>query len=175
MDLGSRKRLQREQLRREYGTVKVEGDYPGTIWLSVALLLLGCTVGGFAHMPIATGLHQLYCTPQACATLPQALTGWAIAVAPLVVYLWSRTAAVHLGMLLLGCTGTLFVTSNDDVPVEINPVFDLWVLPLTYFLVGLLFVPLSLGISRLAKPGWRATTVAGQHWLLLAGLVAWLA
>ena len=176
MDLGTRRRLRREQLRREYGTTTVHTEYTtAAAWLAVALVLTGSSIGGFAHMPIGTALHELYCTPQSCATLPQALTGWAIAVAPLPVYLWHRAVAVHLGVFLLSFTGTLFVTSNDDIPVDANPVVDLWVLPLTYFLVGLLFVPLSIGISRLVRTGLRAPVVAAQHWLLLAGLILWLA
>ena len=113
---------------------------------------------------IPAALDRLYCTPQSCLTLPQALIGWAVAVTPLAVYLWNRRATIYLSAFLVGLMGTLFIASGGR-----------WVVPLSFFLVGLVFVPISVGISRWAAPGWRAVAVVGQHWLLLAGLILWLA
>ena len=176
MDLGERRRLRREQLRSEHGTTKaLAEDHTTTAWLAMALIIAGSTIGGFAHMPIATALSDLYCTPQSCAALPQVLTGWAIAVVPLPVYLWRRTAALHLGMFLGGFMGTLFITSNQDIPVDVNPTTALWALPLTYFLVGMLFVPFTLGLAWLVRPARRVVVVAVLHWLLLLVLILWLA
>ncbi|MFI6096722.1 hypothetical protein ACIA8G_14270 [Lentzea sp. NPDC051213] len=177
MDLGTRRQLRRERLRREHGTpaATIFKDETTAAWIALVMICVGVSAGSFGHMPIAHALERIYCTPVACASLPQALTGWAIAVAPLPVFLWRRDLAVYLGLLLVTFMSTLFVTSNQDIPVEINPIIDLWVLSLTYFVVGMLFVPLSLGISRLVRPSRRAVVVAAQHWLLLAVLVLWLA
>jgi hypothetical protein len=150
-DLGTRKRLRREQLRVEHGTTAIAREDTTIAWLVVTLIVAGSMIGGFGHMPIATALHEAYCTPQDCATLPQVLTGWAIAMAPLALYAWWRTAAVDLALFLAGFMGTLFITSNQDFPVDTNPVVDLWVLPLTYFLTALLFVPICIGIWRLVR------------------------
>ncbi|MDX8037559.1 hypothetical protein SK803_45820 [Lentzea sp. BCCO 10_0856] len=176
MDLGERRRLRREQLRTEHGTTEViHRDDPRVAVLVVTLVIAGSMIGGFAHMPIGTALNDLYCTPESCTALPQVLTGWAIAVAPLPVYLWHRTAALYLGVFLGGFMGTLFITSNQDIPVDVNPITGLWALPLTYFLVGMLFVPFTIGIAWLVRPARRVAAVAVPHWLLLAGLILWLA
>lgn len=132
--------------------------------IAFATLFAGVQISGIWAEEIATALSQAYCTPEICLALPQALTGWTLAVAPLLVSLWRRDAAIYLATFLAGLMGTLYLAVND-----------LWVPPLAFFLVGLVFVPISLGVSRLAKPGWRAVVVAGQHWLLLAGLILWLA
>ena len=165
MDVGERRRLQRERRRKEHGTTKVsreEGTSPALI--AFALLAFGIQTGGIWREEIITALIRVYCTPESCLTLPQALTGWAIAVAPLPVYLWHRRAAFYLGSFLLGLVG-VFITLGGG----------LWVLPLSYFLVGALFVPISIAVSLLARPEWRTPVVAAQHWLLLAGLILWLA
>jgi hypothetical protein len=151
MDLGTRRRLRREQLRRDHGTEPIPRQDTAVAWLVVVLIVAGSMIGGFAHMPIATALNRLYCTSESCATLPQLLTGWATAVAPLAVYFWHRQTAFYLGLLLAGFTGTLFITSNEDILVDANPLTGLWVLPLTYFLTALLFVPVCVGVWRLVR------------------------
>jgi hypothetical protein len=171
MDLGDRRRQRREQLRKEYGTEKVSQTDDNTIALIAFVGLLLGILGGFVlQEQIAGALNQAYCTPRSCQVLPQALTGWAIAVAPLPVFLWHRNAAFYLGMFLVGLMGTFFITAAQGGTAD-----GLWLLPLVYFVVGLLFVPFSLGISRLAAPGWRAAAAAGQHWMLLVSFVLWLA
>ncbi|MCP2247052.1 hypothetical protein [Lentzea aerocolonigenes] len=169
MDLGDRRRQRRERLRNEYGTAKVSQADDNTIALiAFAVLLLGILAGFILQEQIAGALRQAYCTPVSCQVLPQALTGWAIAVAPLPVFFWHRNAAFYLGMFLVGLMGTFFITAARSYD-------GLWLLPIVYFVVGLLFVPFSLWIARLAAPGWRAAAVAGQHWLLLVSFVLWLA
>jgi hypothetical protein len=154
MDLGTRRRLRRERLRREHGTTRPEVVQDSAVSaVVVALVVTASIAGGVAHMPIATALHRLYCTPEDCAALPQVLTGLAIALTPPAVYLWRLDAAFYLGLLQAGFMGSLFITSNQDVPVEINPIVDLWVLPLTYFLMALVVVPMGLTIWRMARPG----------------------
>lgn len=175
MDLGTRRRLRRERLRHEYGTGVEPQEETGVAWVATVLIFVGMTAGIAGHMPIATALDGVYCTPTSCWVLPQALTGWAIAVAPLPLYLRHRNAAICLTALLASFMFTLFITSNQDIPVHANPITGVWVLPLTYFLVSLLFIPFSIGISRLVRPALRFAVVAVQHWLLLAGLVLWLA
>lgn len=152
MGTGDRRRAQREQ---------EEGNSPFLI--GFALFAFGFQTTAIFREEFTSALTQVYCTPEVCLTLPQVLTGWAIAMAPLPVYFWDRRAALYLGLFLVGLIGALFITT------------DLWVLPLSYFLVGLLFVPISFGIARLVEPGRRTLVVAAQHWLLLAGLLLWLA
>lgn len=132
------------------------------------MLVAGAQTAGIWLDEIFTGLSQVYCTPEYCLQLPLALTGWAFAAALLPLYLWHRNAALYVSVCLIGLMGVLFIAADKDIT-------GLWMLPLSFFLVGLLFVPISLGIWRLAQPGWRAAAVAGQHWLLLAGLILWLA
>lgn len=169
MDLGDRRRQRREQLRKEYGTAKVSQVDDNTVALIAFVALLVGILGGFVlQQQLAGALNQAFCTPTSCQVLPQALTGWAIAVVPLPVFLWHRNAAFYVGTLLVGLMGTFFITAARSYE-------GLWLLPLVYFVVGLLFVPFSLWISRLAAPGWRAAAVAGQHWMLLVSFVLWLA
>lgn len=171
MDLGDRRRQRREQLRKEYGTAKVSETDDNTIALiAVVALLLGILGGFVLQEQIAGALRLVYCTPTSCQVLPQALTGWAIAAVPLPVFLWNRNAAFYLGTLLVGLMGTFFITAAQGGAAD-----GLWLLPIVYFVVGLLFVPFSLWIARLAAPGWRAAAVAGQHWMLLVSFVLWLA
>ncbi|GGU69729.1 hypothetical protein [Lentzea flava] len=148
--------------RRQRGQQDDNGNSPGQI--AFGMLAFGVATGGIWAQEIGTALDQVYCTPQSCLTLPQVLIGWAVAVTPLLVSLWSRAAAIYLGVFLLGMTATLLIATGGT-----------WVLPQACLLVGLLFVPISLGVARLAGPGRRAVVVAGQHWLLLAGLILWLA
>jgi hypothetical protein len=176
MDLGTRRRLRREQLRREHGPAPaIFKNETSAAWLALTTVLLGSAAGAFGHTPIAIALDELYCTPVWCATLPQALTGWAIVVAPLAVYLWRRDLAVYLGLFLLSFTYTLFITSDRNIPVDANLINGVWVLPVTCVLVGMLFAPLSIGISQFFTPDRRVLVAALQHWLLLALLILWLA
>ncbi len=159
---GDKRRLRRQ---RRLGKKDAEKAGNSPAFIAVALLVAGVQLGGVLQEPLAAGLSELYCTPEYCLTLPQALTGWALAVVPLLVYLWHLQATIYVSALLVGLMATVYLIAPDG----------LLALPTAFFLVGMVFVPISVGISRLAEPGWRAVAVAGQHWLLLAGLITWLA
>lgn len=139
---------------------------PATI--AFAMLVAGVQTAGIWLDEIFTGLGQVYCTPAYCLPLPLALTGWALAVALMPLYVWRRDVARYVAVFLASFLGVLFFAADKDV-------FGLWMLPLSFFVVGLVFVPASILFSTLARPGWRAVAVAGQHWLVLAGLILWLA
>lgn len=160
MRKGDSRRLRRQRRRARQNSR--EENHPA--FIAFALLAFGFQTGAIWAEEIPSVLDRLYCTPASCLTLPQALIGWALAVAPLPVYLWHRRAAIYLSTFLVGLMGILLIASSGR-----------WVVPLSFFLVGLVFVPVSVGISRWAEPGRRAVVVAGQHWLLLAGLILWLA
>ncbi|MGW4208646.1 hypothetical protein ACWEIJ_11725 [Lentzea sp. NPDC004789] len=160
MGSGDKRRLRRQ--RQRGGRDTEQKNSPA--FIAFALLVTGFQTGAIWAEEIPAALDRLYCTPEFCLTLPQALIGWAVAVAPLLVLLWRRDVAIYLGAFLAGLMGMLLIASDGN-----------WVVPQAFFGVGLVFMPISLGLSRLAKPGWRAVAVAGQHWLLLAGLVLWLA
>ncbi|KJK51333.1 hypothetical protein UK23_07545 [Lentzea aerocolonigenes] len=138
MDLGERRRSRREQLRRKHGTTPLVRQDTAVAALVLTVIVAVSVAGGVAHMPIATALNDLYCTPAGCASLPQVLTGLAVAAAPLAVFFWRRDAAFYLYLLLAGFAGTVFITSNQDVMND-----GLWALPLTYFLTSLLVVPFT--------------------------------
>ncbi|MET8760506.1 hypothetical protein [Lentzea sp. NPDC004782] len=157
---GDKRRLRRQRQLGEQDT----GQKNSPAFIAFALLVAGFQTGGIWAEEIPAALDRLYCTPEFCLALPQALIGWAIAVAPLLVLLWRRDVAIYSSAFLAGLMGMLLIASDGS-----------WVVPSAFFGVGLVFVPISLAISRLAKPGWRAVAVAGQHWLLLAGLILWLA
>ncbi len=176
-----RRKVQRERERREQvqlGPEEHEQDKPAEpgrdathVWLPMTLMIVGCAAAVAWHRPVATALDQLYCTPLSCVALPQALTAWAIAALPLLVALWRLTVAIYVG-LFAGCFMLTFVlAAGQDGSVGAG----LWVLGLTYVLAGMLFVPLSIGISRLFRPSRRVLAMAVQHWLLLTGLIIWLA
>jgi hypothetical protein len=152
----------RRQRQRAKQNSREEGNHPA--FIAFAMLAFGFQTAAIFAEEISTGLDRLYCTPESCLTLPQALIGWAFAVAPLPVYLWDRRAALYVSSFLVGLMGMLLIASSGR-----------WVVPLSFFLVGLVFVPISVGISRWADPGRRALVVAGEHWLLLVGLILWLA
>lgn len=153
-----------ERRRRQRQREKQEAREYNPVFVSFALLFFGVQTAAIWAEDIPLVLDRLYCTPESCLTLPQALIGWTLAVVPLLALLWSRDAAIYWGVFLVGLMGVLLIKSGGQ-----------WVVPLSFFGVGLVVVPISLGISRLAEPGRRAVVVAGQHWLLLAGLILWLA
>lgn len=144
--MGSRDRRRLRRQRRRDGQETGQKNSPA--FIAFALLATGFQTGGIWAEEIPAALDRLYCTSEFCRTLPQVLIGWAVAVAPLLVLLWRRDAAIYLGAFLAGLMGVLLIASDGS-----------WVVPPAFFGVGLVFVPISLGLSRLAEPGRRAVVV----------------
>lgn len=143
------------------------------MWLAVAFGFAGVLVGGFVFEPVDRLLDALYCTPSGCYSLPLALSGWALAALPMAACLVVPRYAVHLCVFLVSFFSVYFWTAAPDHPWR----EEVWPLPLSYFLVLLLFAPASWGFSWLFTHSRTARlAIAGAcHWVLLAALIIWLA
>ncbi|WP_285752241.1 hypothetical protein [Lentzea sp. NBRC 105346] len=143
------------------------------MWLAIGFLLGGVAVAAFAADLVDVWFDRLFCGPGGCYPLLLTLSGWAFAALPLAACVVAPRYAVHVCAFLLGFLGCYFWTGAADHPWQDS----LWPLPVTYFVVFLLAAPGSWGLAWLFARTSRArlAVAAAFHWVLLAGIIVWLA
>ncbi|MEV6240931.1 hypothetical protein [Lentzea sp. NPDC051838] len=115
------------------GTRRHEGESP--VLIGFAMFAFGFQTTAIWREEFGSVLDQVYCTPEQCLSVPQILTGCAVAAAPVIVSIWHRQAAIYLGLFLAGLMGMLLIATGQDG--------YLWVLPTAFF------TALIIGITAL--------------------------
>ncbi|MET9631758.1 hypothetical protein ABZX92_30265 [Lentzea sp. NPDC006480] len=114
--------------------------------IGFAMLCFGVQTTNLWLEQLATWLDTLYCTPEYCLNVPQALTGCVLAAAPVAAYFWRKDVAAYLGLFLVGLMGMLLIATDQD-----SPLAYFWVLPAAFFVAALVFVPVTALLLRRSR------------------------